>query len=281
MDQVKEKSFAGIDFQAKALRVLDVGCGQGSELLTLAIRRAKATNTSSITSRLSTASLARESISEFVGIDMDKGAIQTGERLVESARKIGKLSADVTVTLCHGDAQKLPFAAESFDHVRCQFTLLHSKHAKTIVQEMLRVVKRNGGQLVIIEGDTRSHISYSNEPIIVEMESTLDKLAAKFTPSPTVGAEVSIWLREMDTKSLFGRAENLTITVDAIALFTPKPSSGDPGLGRLRNTLLLGVKSGYFSHESMDAYLKLLQKEEDRGAVMRTSIVFTTTCLRN
>lgn len=104
--------------QSAGMRVLDVGCGQGMDLAQYAIAGAIAT-----------------------GIDLTP-------RHVELARAhVAALGLDATVVL--GDAERLPFADQSFDQVSSNGVLHHTPDIEAALREICRVL-RPGGQARII-----------------------------------------------------------------------------------------------------------------------------------
>ena len=100
----------------QGMKVLDVGCGTGSDL-----------------------ELYHQAGCNVYGIDLSPAMLKVARR------KFGE-SADLK--LC--DAAQLPFQNESFDLVLSTFTLheMHHEHRSAVVQEMIRVVKRNGRLLL-------------------------------------------------------------------------------------------------------------------------------------
>ena len=73
----------------------------------------------------------------------ERGAIPTGldfsEEMVGIAKKMFP-----RVEFRHGDAQKLPFADESFDRVAANFALLHVASPELAMSEAARVLRRGG-----------------------------------------------------------------------------------------------------------------------------------------
>lgn len=102
-------------------RVLDIGCGTGVDLLTMAERIRPA--------------------GEVVGVDMSRRAIANANLRVSD-------QADVTAVV--GNAHNLPFDDGSFDACRADRTLQHLDEPQEALAEMRRVL-RPGGRVVILE----------------------------------------------------------------------------------------------------------------------------------
>lgn len=105
-------------------RILDLGCGLGE------------------TTRL----LAHFfEPSEIVGFDQDPNLLAYADSRVREDQ--------TNFTYTEGNAEQLPFEAESFDFVFCRFLLLHVPNPQAVVREMVRVC-RPGGIILTQEQDT-------------------------------------------------------------------------------------------------------------------------------
>ncbi len=120
--QAKEWSIEHLHL-ARCQRVLDVGCGTGEDAIAI----------SSI--------VGHEG--GVVGADSSRAMISEGKR------RHGHLPG---VCFQVGDAQRLPFASETFDSCRTERTLQHLADPDTAVVEMARVL-RKGGHLALVEPD--------------------------------------------------------------------------------------------------------------------------------
>ncbi|HEV2975270.1 MAG TPA: methyltransferase domain-containing protein [Solirubrobacteraceae bacterium] len=101
------------------LDVLDVGCGQGIDLVEYAIAGARAT-----------------------GVDLTP-------RHVELARR--HLAAlGLSASVVHGDAEQLPFRNASFDFVASNGVLHHTPDMPAALREIRRVLRRGGGVRVAV-----------------------------------------------------------------------------------------------------------------------------------
>lgn len=101
----------------KGMRVLDVGCGTGSDL-----------------------ELYHQAECSVHGIDLSPAMLKVARR---------KFGASADLHLC--DAAEMPFQEESFDLVLTTYTLheMHHEHRPAVVQEMIRVSKKDGRLLLI------------------------------------------------------------------------------------------------------------------------------------
>ena len=93
----------------RGMRVLDVCCGPGM-----------------------LAAGALERGAEATGLDFSLEAVELARRLVPNGR------------FEQGDAQALPFPAESFDAVLCGYGLMHLPEPAAALREMLRVLRPGG-----------------------------------------------------------------------------------------------------------------------------------------
>jgi SAM-dependent methyltransferase len=93
------------------LSVLDIGCGTGNQLIA---------NCAALTS------------ARMVGLDRSSGMLRQA-RLKASA-----------MAWVQGDGSMLPFRAESFDFVTCQFALHHIQDKAGMLRDTFRVLRRGG-----------------------------------------------------------------------------------------------------------------------------------------
>jgi ubiquinone/menaquinone biosynthesis C-methylase UbiE len=142
--------------QKKVIKVLDLGCGLGNNLMPLAVNGF-----------------------EVSGLDMSPQAIT---KLKESLKKIG-MNADLKVGLL----EKLPYKDSEFDAVICVQTLPHGRteNIKKGVSEMVRVLKKGGMAFVTIPGRVaRGEIRYC---LVKTAKKVEDRVYI-----PTKGSEVGI-----------------------------------------------------------------------------------------
>ena len=117
---LKAASHTALDLSPQA-RVLDVGCGPGIDVGSLAA-----------------------SAGRVVGVDLDAD-------LLAAARA----DAAGNVVLLRADAAALPFASGSFDAVRSERMLQHVPDPAAVIAELARVT-RTGGRVVLIDTDWTS-----------------------------------------------------------------------------------------------------------------------------
>ncbi len=78
------------------------------------------------------------------GLDFSSNMLEVGKK------KVNHLSLDKQIELVHGDAMSLPFEDNRFDYVTIGFALRNVPDIKTVLSEMMRVVKP-GGMVVSLE----------------------------------------------------------------------------------------------------------------------------------
>lgn len=106
-------------------RVLDIGCGTGN-LAFYCLDLVKA-------------------VEEFVGLDMSESMI------AKARQKHDDHGRDKTVSFVVGDAEHLPFPDNSFNIITCCNSFHHYPHPQQAVNEMHRVLEKDG-QVIIIDG---------------------------------------------------------------------------------------------------------------------------------
>jgi SAM-dependent methyltransferase len=126
---------AGVRF-APGTRVLEVGCGVGSQ----------------------TVHLARSSpAARFVSVDLSAGSLALARRRVEAA------VPGARVRWCRADLRRPPFGDASFDEVFVCFVLEHLPDPAAALAGLRRVL-RPGGGLTVIEGDHGSALCHPDSP---------------------------------------------------------------------------------------------------------------------
>ena len=88
--------------------------------------------------------IARRCSAEVVGVDLDESMLRQGARNVRHA------GLDGDVTLLVAQAERLPFAAETFDAVSFSYLLRYVDDAAATIQELSRCL-RPGGVLASLE----------------------------------------------------------------------------------------------------------------------------------
>ena len=108
----------------RPFRLLDIGCGTG----TLVTR------------------LAQQTEAEFlVGLDYSPVRVRHATEKIAGSPQAAKLQVLL------GDAERLPFADESFDVLTCCHSFHHYPHQPAVIREFRRVL-RPGGLLLLVDG---------------------------------------------------------------------------------------------------------------------------------
>lgn len=128
VQQWKARTFALLDARA-GQQLLDVGCGLGDDVRTLAQRVGR-------TGRV-------------VGVD-------TSTTMIEEARK-RTAGQPLPVEYYVGDAQRLDFPDETFDGCRAERVFVHLAHPQAALTELVRVT-RSGGRIVVGDPDFDSFL---------------------------------------------------------------------------------------------------------------------------
>ena len=124
-EQVKRRSYTLMGIQSGD-RVLDVGCGPGTDTLALA-------------------QLVGSS-GQVVGVDYDE------EMIVEADKAAAEANVGANVKHAQADACALPFESGTFDSCRSERLFQHLRHPEEVLSEMMRVTKP-GGWIVVLDTD--------------------------------------------------------------------------------------------------------------------------------
>jgi ubiquinone/menaquinone biosynthesis C-methylase UbiE len=124
-EQIKRRSYTLMGIQSGD-RVLDVGCGPGTDTLALA-------------------QLVGGS-GQVVGVDYDE------EMIVEADKAAAEANVGPNVKHAQADASALPFESGTFDSCRSERLFQHLRHPGEALSEMVRVTKP-GGRIVVLDTD--------------------------------------------------------------------------------------------------------------------------------
>ena len=136
---LKERSYALMHLEV-GHRVLDVGCGPGTDTISLS----KLVGLTGVVH----------------GIDYDLEMIEKADR---RAREAGVADR---VMHRHGDAISLPYESDYFDSCRSERLFQHLSQPKRVLSEMLRVT-RPGGWIVVLDSD-HSSLSIDTDDVDIE-----------------------------------------------------------------------------------------------------------------
>ncbi len=147
-------------------KVLEPGCGTGSQTVTLA---------------------AASPLADFICTDISP------ESVGEAKRKAEKLGLANT-TFMEADIFSLPFEDESFDHIFVCFVLEHLKDPAAALAALKRVLKK-GGSITVIEGDHGSTYFYPQSENAKKAIECQVRLQESMGGNPQIGREVYPLLR--------------------------------------------------------------------------------------
>lgn len=127
---------------SQEIKILDIGCGLGIDLLLVAEE----------------ANHLNKKVS-IIGLDQNSTMIEEAKKLYEDQKK--NLSTNISIEIQRGDILQMEFADETFDIVRSDITLQHVDLPKALV-EIKRVLKING-RLIALEGGVGNIYSSDEE----------------------------------------------------------------------------------------------------------------------
>ena len=187
LKDAKERSYSLMHVQT-GQRVLDVGCGPGTDTLPLAHLVG--------------------STGEVVGVDTDADMI--------AQANLSAASAGVASWVTHqqADTMALPFETASFDACRCERMLQHVMHPDQAVSEMVRVTKPDGW-VVAGEPDWGTHSISTSE---VDIERRLARVhAERCIRNGYIGRQLYSMFTQQQLREISVSLETLFLTQYAVA----------------------------------------------------------------
>lgn len=137
--------------------ILEVGCGDGSQLIAAYERMSK---------------IGRDIVekSRFYGLDLNP--IEDKDRVEESSFEIGRFLAKVSGAKIHfiqGDAAEIPLPHQSVDSALALFMLYHLEDTvESGISELQRVLKPGGKVLIATSGERCKYRTHEAEAMILE-----------------------------------------------------------------------------------------------------------------
>ncbi|CAF2150928.1 unnamed protein product [Rotaria magnacalcarata] len=136
---------------SQQVKILDLGCGLGIDLILVAEEAVRLGKTVSI-----------------IGLEINPTLIEEAKKLYELKKHC--LTSNVSIEIVHGDIRQMVFHDKTFDIVRCDLCLEHVDLSKTLL-EIKRVLKVNG-RLIALE-DGAGNVYSSDEVLIKTYDSIL------------------------------------------------------------------------------------------------------------
>ncbi|MEM5788387.1 MAG: methyltransferase domain-containing protein [Syntrophobacteraceae bacterium] len=188
-------------------RILEAGCGVGSQTLTLAENSPDAVITS----------------------------IDISESSVLKARKMASEAGFSNVSFGRGDIFHLPFAAESFDHVFLCFVLEHLSRPLDAL-DSLKGLLRKGGTITVIEGDHGSAFFHPDSEAARRAIQCQVELQKRSGGNAMIGRELYPLLRQAGFSSI--HVSPRMVYVDA-----ERPALVDGFIRKTFTAMIEGVRS--------------------------------------
>lgn len=124
INHIKERSHSLLPIGNSEKKILEIGCGNGYDAITLALKNP---------------------LCQIIGIDINND-------LILASRQNAVASQCKNVEFILSDAEKMPFPANSFDIIRAERVFQHLKNIPDVMTEISRVLKPKG-TISIIETD--------------------------------------------------------------------------------------------------------------------------------
>eukprot|EP00010_Vexillifera_abyssalis_P005127 CAMPEP_0201553184 /NCGR_PEP_ID=MMETSP0173_2-20130828/19492_1 /ASSEMBLY_ACC=CAM_ASM_000268 /TAXON_ID=218659 /ORGANISM="Vexillifera sp., Strain DIVA3 564/2" /LENGTH=287 /DNA_ID=CAMNT_0047963809 /DNA_START=25 /DNA_END=888 /DNA_ORIENTATION=- len=252
IQEAKAASFTvvkrGIDKNLTSpLSVIDVGCGNGDDLLTIA--QIVPPN------------------SHLVGVDIALDKLSVAEKKLKQLIKQKKIDSTIKVEFKEGDVVELDeWCANTFDLVRCERLLIHVDEVDKALEEMYRIAKV-GGRIVTLEPDTRTATFCSPRQDLQAIFSKIRKASDGYLRHPSIGSQIPSLYKKYKIKVR-------GVRVEPHALLSRKPTASDSRFEAFVDTLDRCVSAKLISDEERDVYIQGLKDGEKEDSVMQTSIVF-------
>ena len=227
-------------FYPQGSKVLEAGCGVGAQTITLAQRSPGA---------------------QFTSIDLSATSIAEARRKAESAGL-------ANVEFRQADIFRLPFDAESFDHVFVCFVLEHLPQPVAALHILSRLLKP-GGTMTVIEGDHGSTYFYPESPDADAAVQCLVALQQKAGGNALIGRQLYRLMVQAGLGSV--RVSPRMVYVDA-----SRPELVDGFTRRTFTAMVEGIRepaiaAGLIAREQFDAGVRdLLRTTEPDGVFCYT-----------
>lgn len=131
---------------SQEIKILDIGCGLGIDLMLVAEEATRLGKTVSI-----------------IGFDQNSTLIEEAKKFFESQKD--HLPSNVSIQIIRGDILQMEFLDETFDIVRADLTLQHVDLPKAL-EEVKRVLKVNG-RLIVLEAGAGN--IYSSDEVMIKI----------------------------------------------------------------------------------------------------------------
>ena len=146
---IKTMNLAQYD-DSHEIKILDIGCGLGIDLLLMAEEATRLGKRVSI-----------------IGLDQNSTMIDEAKKLCEQQKD--HLSPKVTIEIKQGDILQMEFNDDTFDLVRSDITLMHVDLAKALPE--IRRVLKVAGRLIALEAGAGD--MYSSDQVIINIYDTV------------------------------------------------------------------------------------------------------------
>lgn len=181
-------------------RVLDIGCAAGSEISSL-----------------------RTKNFGVVAVDFSPGMLERAQR---------RFNDDPNVAFCQADAERLPFPAESFDHVVCLGLLEYLPTYDVAISEIYRVL-RSGGLAVLTIPTRMSVFMIGKQIMSITIAPLWRALKRNLRSQPVATAKIPSHSRNLCVPWRFRRLlqkYRLRPEIDGYSAYTIYPLHRFPGL---------------------------------------------------
>jgi SAM-dependent methyltransferase len=216
--------------------VLEVGCGVGSQTITLASGSPQA---------------------RFTSLDISLDSLAVARRRAERAGL-------VNVAFRQSDVHALPFAAESFDHVFVCFVLEHLARPVEALG-MLRRLLRPGGTITVIEGDHGSTCFHPDSVAAHAAIRCLVELQRRAGGDALIG-------RQLYPLMLAAGFDAVRVSPRMVYVDGSRPGLIEAFTRRTFTAMVEGIRepaiaAGLIAPESFDAGIRALQRSAEADGV--------------
>lgn len=235
------------------MTILDVGCGPGT-----------------ITT----------SLGALVGPSGSVIGLDPSAEVVEQARKANSECDNVTFQV--GDASRLRFGDSTFDAVHCHQVLQHVSDPVSLLREMRRVVKKEGGIVSLREGDLPGSVMYPDtDNTYARFIDIYTKTAKASGADPSTGRKLHVHLRKAGFKT-----KEVDVQAKAMMYGANKPAEakwwGDSWADRCLKSGFYdsATQGGHATHEQMQEvamnWKRWGESEDAWWAMYQTEVICIT-----
>lgn len=228
------------------IKILDIGCGLGIDVMFIAEEATRLKKNVSI-----------------IGLDQNSTMLTEAKKIYESRKD--QFSSTVSIQIIQGDILQMEFGDETFDIVRSDITLQHVDLNKALI-EIQRVLKVNG-RLIVLEGGAGD--MYSSDEVIIQ---TYDRVLPSHRDGG-VGVRLQFILPKMNFRIETSEPLPLLQTGEQLA-------AADKDWIKLKGTGEMLVNRGILTLEETEDYQNRYKEACRTNQILSVGIMFILDAIK-